>query len=114
MAQEPDFESSRYCYKVFTHLWNPPLLEEAKLIVVAETEMSAAEVKDAVVRSGRAIAGDVWIKQVPEADFEEPELYEEPEDYLWIGVLPPHAEGIMPARPTGRDPTLDYPFELRP
>jgi hypothetical protein len=99
---------------VFSHLWNPPLLEETRLIVVAETEMTPAEVKDAVVRSGRALAGGVWIKQVEPDEFEEPESYEAPEDYLLIGVLPPTSAGVMPVRPTERDPTFDYPFEMRP
>ena len=114
MAVESEIEPSRYYYKVFTHLWNPPLLEEIRLVVVSEAPMTSDEVRAALVRSGRAVAGHAWIKQIGAGEYEVPVSYETPEDYIVIGILPPTAEGVMPARPTGRDPTFDYPFEMRP
>jgi len=114
MALESEIEPPRYHYKVFTHLWNPPNLEEARLVVISEAPMTADEVRAALIRSGRAVAGHAWIKEVGPGEYEAPESFETPEDYIVIGLLSPTAEGVMPARPTDRDPTLDYPFEMRP
>jgi len=114
MGSKPVMGNSKYHYKVFTHLWAPAGLEEARLIVLSKFEMSPAEIKAVVVRSGRAIAGESWIELVGEDEFEAPARYETPEDYVLLGVLPETSPGTMPPRPTDRDPTVDYPFQQRP
>ena len=64
MALESEIEPSRYYYKVFTHLWNPPLLEETRLLVISEAPMTSDEVRAALVRSGMnrdPESGDLYI-----------------------------------------------------
>lgn len=114
MAPKRGTESSWHHYKVFTHLWQPPELEEARLLVVSKVKMDPAEIKAVLIRSGRAVAGTAWIEEVESDNAEEVTEYETPEDYILIGELPPTASGSMPPRPTDRDPTADYPFEHRP
>ncbi|MGC4015958.1 MAG: hypothetical protein QM755_15745 [Luteolibacter sp.] len=101
-----------YHYKVFTHLWQPPEMEEARLIVISRTEMTPPELRAVLVRSGRAVAGGLWAEAVAPGSYTSGEL-ETPEDYILIGELPASTPGEMPARPTERDPTLDYPFQQR-
>lgn len=107
-------DSSWHHYKVFTHLWLPPELEEARLVVVSKVRMDPTEIKAVLVRSGRAVAGTAWIEETDSGNIEGVSEYETPEDYVLIGELPLDAEGVMPPRPTDRDPTADYPFEHRP
>lgn len=114
MASERSTDSSWHHYKVFTHLWLPPELEEARLVVVSKVRMDPSEVKAVLVRSGRAVAGSLWIEDVGRDELEPVAHYETPEDYVLIGELPSSAVGTMPPRPTDRDPTIDYPFEYRP
>jgi hypothetical protein len=104
---------SWYHYKVFTHLWQPPNAVEARLVVVSKTKMTPGEVKDVLVRSGRAVAGKSWIEEAEAGEIPADTDFETPEDYLLIGTLPSDTLGEMPPRPTERDATLDYPFELR-
>ncbi|BCU78442.1 hypothetical protein llg_31570 [Luteolibacter sp. LG18] len=112
MAQQRGTEPWHH-YKVFTHLWQPPHMEEARLIVISRTEMTPPELRDVLVRSGRAVAGATWVEAVEPGSYEAPVELETPEDYILVGELPSSTPGTMPARPTERDPTLDYPFEQR-
>ncbi|MFD0894947.1 hypothetical protein KBB96_03970 [Luteolibacter ambystomatis] len=102
-----------YHYKVFTHLWQPPAMEEARLIVISRTEMTQPELRDLLVRSGRAVAGGVWTESVEPGSLTATGELETPEDYILIGELSASTPGNMPARPTDRDPTVDYPFQQR-